>query len=122
MSFKIKRIYGDPSPEDGLRVLVDGLWPRGMSKEKAKVDIWLKEVAPSVSLREWFGHDRERWEEFRNHYHEELDEREEQVLQLMRASEKGVVTLLYSATDEECNNAVALKEFLDRAAAGHRAA
>ncbi|HEY3347927.1 MAG TPA: DUF488 family protein [Nitrospirota bacterium] len=122
MSLKTKRVYDEPSPDDGFRVLVDALWPRGLSKEKAKIDLWLKEIAPSETLRNWFSHDRERWEEFRSHYHEELDDKEESVLQLVRAQEKGDVTLLYAARDEEYNNAAALKDFLDKQEKAVRAA
>jgi uncharacterized protein YeaO (DUF488 family) len=122
MSLKTKRVYDEPSPDDGFRVLVDALWPRGLPKEKAKIDLWLKEIAPSENLRNWFAHDRERWEEFRSHYHEELDDKEEFVLQLVRAQEKGDVTLLYAARDLEYNNAAALKDFLDKFEKAMRAA
>ncbi|MEM0183994.1 MAG: DUF488 family protein, partial [Thermoproteus sp.] len=108
---KIKRVYEEPSPDDGVRVLVDRLWPRGLSRERAKVDYWLKEVAPSDELRRWFGHDPERWEEFKERYWRELDSKREAVEELVAlVRSNAVVTLLYAARDRERNNAVALRE------------
>jgi len=112
---KIKRIYEQPAKEDGFRILVDRLWPRGISKEKAKIDLWLKEIAPSDELRKWFGHDPEKWEEFKAKYEKELKGKQEllgKIKQMER--EKGIVTLLYSAKDKEHNNAVALNTFLKK--------
>lgn len=108
---KIKRAYDEPQTDDGLRVLVDRLWPRGLSKEKARVDLWLKEIAPGDELRHWFGHDPERWAEFRERYRRELEENPAALLELREilAGEE-TVTLLYAATDREHNNAVALRE------------
>ncbi len=109
---KIKRIYESSAKDDGFRVLVDRLWPRGVSKEKAKLDLWLKEIAPSDAVRKWFGHKEERWEEFKKRYREELAEKKELVEQLKTMDNKGTVTLLYAAKDEARNNAVVLKGLL----------
>lgn len=109
--FSIKRVYDAPSPDDGFRVLVDRLWPRGLSKEKAAVDLWLKDVAPSTELRTWFNHDPEKWDEFVTRYHAELKDNPA-VAELRRAiKEHGRVTLLYGAHDEKHNQAVALRRF-----------
>jgi uncharacterized protein YeaO (DUF488 family) len=111
--FRVKRIYEAAESSDGYRVLVDRLWPRGVSKEKAKVDLWLKGIAPSDALRKWFGHDPKRWEEFQKRYREELKEESGAVAQLKELQkEHGTVTLLYSAHDEEHNQAVALEKYL----------
>jgi len=112
---KVKRIYEQPSGEDGFRVLVDRLWPRGMSKEKAKIDLWLREIAPSNDLRNWFCHVPMRWDAFRKKYEDELEAKGELVQKIKQAEkERGTVTLLYSAKDEEHNQAVALMMFLKR--------
>ena len=108
----IKRIYDPPAPSDGRRILVDRLWPRGVAKEAAKLDEWLKEIAPSDELRTWFGHDPARWEEFRARYREELHGHAELIERLRAEAKKGVVTLLFAARDEEHNNAVVLKELI----------
>ncbi|MCM2359185.1 MAG: DUF488 domain-containing protein [Geobacteraceae bacterium] len=110
---KLKRIYDPPAPGDGRRVLVDRLWPRGISKDEARLDEWLRELAPSDGLRKWFGHDPGRWEEFRSRYREELKAQGELLERLRNESEKGTVTLLFAAKDAERNNAVVLKEMLD---------
>jgi uncharacterized protein YeaO (DUF488 family) len=110
---RIKRIYEPPAAADGRRVLVDRLWPRGMAKDEAKVDEWLKEVAPSAELRTWFGHDPARWTEFRTRYREELEHQGELLDRLRAEARKGTVTLLFAAKDEEHNNAVVLKELLE---------
>ena len=107
---RLKRVYDPPAPEDGKRVLVDRLWPRGLAKDKAAVDLWLKEAAPSAELRRWFGHRPERWDEFRRRYEAELD-RNRAALQPLREGE-GTMTLLYAARDPEHNNAVALARYL----------
>ncbi|MGH9734421.1 MAG: DUF488 domain-containing protein [Candidatus Acidiferrales bacterium] len=114
--FKVKRIYEAATPEDGYRVLVDRIWPRGMSKEKAHVDLWMKEIGPSDRVRKWFGHDPNRWAEFQKRYRGELKKNSELVGEL-RAFEKkhGTVTLVYSARDDQHNQAVALREFLKKA-------
>ena len=110
---KIKRIYYLPAKEDGFRTLVDRLWPRGLSKNKAKVDLWLKDIAPSDELRKWFAHDPKKWEEFKNKYKVELKDKKELLGKIKQAEkEKGVVTLVYSAKDEEHNNAVAIINIL----------
>jgi uncharacterized protein YeaO (DUF488 family) len=112
MNPRIKRVYEPSAKEDGKRILVDRLWPRGLSKVKADVDLWLKEIAPSTELRKWFGHDPGKWAEFRKRYWVELEENDEQVVLLKEEIKKGVVTLLYGARDEEHNEAVVLLEFL----------
>ena len=109
---RIKRIYEAPSKDDGSRVLIDRLWPRGVSKEKAKIDLWFKDIAPSDVLRKWFGHKQEQWEGFKKKYRKELDGKKELVEQLKTMNKKGVVTLLYAAKDETRNNAVVLKDML----------
>jgi len=109
---KIKRIYDPPVPEDGRRVLVDRLWPRGLTKDEARIDEWLKEIAPSGDLRKWFGHDSARWEEFRKRYKGELNRHGVLLERLSREGSKGTVTLLFAAKDVEHNNAVVLKELL----------
>ena len=112
---KTKRIYDKPAKEDGYRILIDRLWPRGMAKENAKIDLWLKEVAPSDNLRNWFSHDPEKWEEFRSKYKEELKTKQELLNEIIRLEkEKGTVTLLYSSREEKYNNAVALNGFLKK--------
>jgi uncharacterized protein YeaO (DUF488 family) len=108
----IKRVYEPQSPDDGQRVLVDRVWPRGISKEKLKDAIWLKEVAPSTALRQWFGHRPERWKEFRARYAKELDQNPNAVASLRAMLKRGPVTLLYSARDEAHNQAVVLAEYV----------
>ncbi len=113
---RIKRVYELAAEEDGFRLLVDRLWPRGISKEKAKIDLWLKEVAPSGELRKWFSHDPAKWEEFKKRYAEEVTGKQALLKEIRRIEkEKGTVTLLYSARDVERNNAVALKAVLENA-------
>jgi uncharacterized protein YeaO (DUF488 family) len=114
MNIKIKRVYERPDKEDGTRILVDRLWPRGLTKAKASVDLWLKDIAPSTELRKWFGHDPGKWAEFKTRYRAELRENDEQVAHLKGEIEKGVVTLVYGAKDEEHNEAVLLRELLSR--------
>lgn len=111
---KCKRAYDDASPDDGTRVLVDRLWPRGVSTEDAALDDWLKEVAPSDELRKWFDHDPKKWDEFCRRYHRELDENEELVDRIRQEAEDGTLTLVYAAKDREHNNAVALKHYLEK--------
>ena len=113
---KLKRAYEKPSRGDGLRVLVERLWPRGLSKERAAVDLWLREVAPSPELRKWFGHDPARWEQFQKRYRQELRSKKDQVGLLKKKGKEGTVTLVYAARDEEHNGALALKRFLE----GHK--
>ena len=112
MNLKLKRVYEPSDKSDGTRILIDRLWPRGMTKAKAGVDIWLKELAPSAELRKWFGHDPDKWTEFKKRYRAELEENDEQLARLREEIKKGTVTLLYGAKDEEHNDAVALAEFL----------
>jgi uncharacterized protein YeaO (DUF488 family) len=114
MKIKIKRVYEKPDKEDGFRILVDRLWPHGLTKEKASVDLWLKDIAPSTELRKWFGHDPEKWKEFRKRYNEELKKNEEQVYLLNDQIKKGTVTLVYGAKDEEHNEALVLKDLFSR--------
>lgn len=113
MSIHLKRIYEPAGPQDGFRILVDRLWPRGMTKEKAAIDLWLKEIAPSTELRKWFGHDPDKWKEFQNRYTKEL-EKNWQPLQILKDHvKKGAVTLLYAAKDENHNEALVIKAFVE---------
>lgn len=112
MKIKLKRVYEEPAENDGMRILVDRLWPRGLTKQKANIDLWLKDIAPSTELRKWFGHDPERWKEFRKRYNEELKKNTDQIEFLEKQLKKGAVTLVYGAKDEEHNGALVLKEFL----------
>jgi uncharacterized protein YeaO (DUF488 family) len=109
---KLKRVYESPSPEDGLRVLVDRLWPRGLTKERAAVDLWAKDVAPSTELRKWFGHDPARWNQFRMRYRKELQEKKDVLQELKKKSKGHTVTLVYGARDENHNEALVLKKVL----------
>ena len=113
MDIKIKRAYENPSNDDGYRILVDRLWPRGISKEKAKVDFWPKELAPSTELRRWYGHDPEKWAEFKSRYFAELDSNPDLANELLNYVRKGTVTFIYSSKEERLNNAVALKEYVE---------
>jgi uncharacterized protein YeaO (DUF488 family) len=110
MNIKMKRVYEKPDKEDGKRILVDRLWPRGLSKEKASVDLWLKDIAPSTELRKWFDHDPEKWEEFQKRYLHELKENSEPVQTLKQELKKRKVTLLFGAKDEEHNQAIVILE------------
>jgi uncharacterized protein YeaO (DUF488 family) len=109
---KLKRAYDPPSRKDGTRILVDRLWPRGISKQKAALDRWTKDIAPSTDLRKWFAHDPERWEEFRRRYAEELRQHRDLVAELRSLARKGPITLVYSAHDEMHNDAVVLRDVL----------
>ncbi len=111
-TIKTKRIYAVSAQNDGYRVLVDRLWPRGTSREKAGIDLWLKNVAPSEELRKWFNHEPEKWGEFKRKYFSELDNKKETLKPIINKLREGI-TLLYSAKDEDHNNAVALKEYLE---------
>lgn len=110
----IKRVYDEPSESDGKRILVDRLWPRGLTKEKAKVDIWLKDIGPSNELRKWFGHDPDKWAEFQSRYAQELKSSGEPLAVLKQETARGPVTLLYGARDTEHNEAVILEKLLAR--------
>jgi len=112
VDIRLKRAYEPADRADGYRVLIDRLWPRGVSKEKARLDEWARELAPSTELRTWFGHDPERFEEFRRRYLEELRAQAEKVGELRRRAEEGTVTLVYAARDDEHNDAVVLAELL----------
>lgn len=113
--FKIKRIYDAAEQSDGYRVLVDRIWPRGVSKEKAHIDVWMKEVAPSDALRKWFAHDRKRWTAFQKRYRNELGTKNELLAELRRLEKThGTLTLTYSARDEQHNQAVALCSVLQK--------
>ena len=109
---RLKRAYDDAEETDGLRVLVERLWPRGLSKATLRVDAWLKDVGPTTALRKWFSHDPEKWPQFRAKYFRELDSRPEAWKPILSAARRRRVTLVYSSHDEEHNNAVALKEYL----------
>jgi uncharacterized protein YeaO (DUF488 family) len=109
----IKRIYEPPSRSDGKRILIDRLWPRGIKKEDAHVDEWLKEIAPSSELREWFDHDPNKWGEFKKRFFFELQGKKDTIDTLINAARKGTVTLLFASKEERFNNAVALKEYID---------
>ncbi len=112
-TIRLKRAYAAPEPDDGCRVLVDRLWPRGITKEAAHIDLWLKDIAPSNELRKWFNHDPARWGEFQRRYRAEIEQQAEAVAQLMAEIHKGRVTLVYGAKDEQHNNAAVLKEFAE---------
>lgn len=113
MRLKIKRVYEDPEEEDGIRILVDRLWPRGMTKEKAHIDIWLRDIGPSTGLRKWFGHEPDRWNEFKEKYIQELKSNKEQISLLNEQLNKGKVTILYGAKDTEHNEAVVIEEYFN---------
>ena len=109
---KLKRAYEKPAVDDGERILVERLWPRGLTKLQARIDLWMKEVAPSTELRRWFGHDPEKWDEFRHRYRKELKHKDDLIELLKRKSKAGTITLIYAARDEEHNGALVLKRFL----------
>jgi len=111
---RLKRAYEKPTAADGMRILVDRLWPRGVSKAAARIDAWLKEVAPSTALRTWFGHDPARWDEFWRRYFSELKHRSEAVAELRALIARHRVTFVYAAKDVEHTHALALKEFIER--------
>jgi uncharacterized protein YeaO (DUF488 family) len=111
---RIKRAYEAPSADDGTRVLIDRLWPRGIAKAEAAVDHWMKEIAPSTELRKWFGHDPARWEEFQRRYRSELKDHRDELERLRELAREGVVTLVYAAHDETHNDAVVLRDLLTR--------
>jgi uncharacterized protein YeaO (DUF488 family) len=108
----LKRAYEPPVREDGVRILIDRLWPRGVRKADARIDRWIKEIAPSTALRKWFGHDPARWEEFRQRYRAELREHDAELNALRDQAREGPITLIYSARDEAHNDAVVLREIL----------
>jgi uncharacterized protein YeaO (DUF488 family) len=114
MKIGLKRVYDAPEKRDGCRVLVDRLWPRGLSKKSAHVDYWIRDVAPSATLRQWFAHDPAKWVEFKKRYFRELKGKAEGMKQIRALTRQGTVTLLFGARDEKHNNAVALKTYLTR--------
>jgi len=116
MQVKIKRVYEEPDADDGFRILVDRLWPRGLTKVRAKVDLWLRDIAPSTELRKWFSHDPAKWSEFQKRYQTELKQNASQVELLLRKAENGQVTLLYGAKDELRNEAIVLQMLIERRA------
>jgi uncharacterized protein YeaO (DUF488 family) len=110
---KIKRVYQEPSQGDGKRILIDRLWPRGLKKEVAEIDDWIRDIAPSNELRKWFNHDPNKWREFKSRFFLELEGKGELVEKIVKLARKGPVTLLFGAKEERFNNAVALKEYAD---------
>jgi uncharacterized protein YeaO (DUF488 family) len=111
---KLKRVYEEPARKDGFRILVERLWPRGVSKEKANIQLWAKEIAPSAELRKWYGHDLARWKEFQKRYWQELKGKEESLDKIRSRVREGTVTFVYAARDQEHNSAVALKGYLEK--------
>ena len=111
---KVKRVYDEPSRGDGSRILVDRLWPRGLRKEAAALDGWMKEIAPSNELRKWYGHDTSKWREFKRRYAAELADRDDLLRELEDKARAGTLTLLFGAKEERYNNATALKEMLEK--------
>lgn len=116
MIIAVKRIYSAPEEADGVRILVDRLWPRGLRKATAKIDAWAKNIAPSTELRQWYGHDPKKWDEFRRRYFAELEANAALLDQLREQMGEGPVTFLYSSKENELNNAMALREYLERLA------
>ena len=110
---KTRRIYDKPDTDDGFRILVDRIWPRGLKKNDAKIDLWQKDIAPSSTLRKWFNHDQSKWNEFKRRYYNELKDKQEIVKLFLEKAGQETITLLYSSKEEKYNNAIALKEFLD---------
>ena len=110
---RLKRAYEEPASKDGLRILVERLWPRGVSKERAAIDLWLRELAPSTELRKWFHHAPEKWDEFRQRYWAELKEKGDLLALLKHRTSEGPVTFVFAARDEQRNSAIALKEYLE---------
>jgi uncharacterized protein YeaO (DUF488 family) len=107
-------VYEQPDRKDGERILVDRLWPRGLTKEKAGVDLWLKEIAPSTELRKWFDHDPEKWQRFRRRYETEIRHKDDLIKVLRQKAREGTITLIYGARDEKHNEALVLKQFLEK--------
>ncbi len=110
---RLKRAYEKPASDDGIRVLVERLWPRGLSKDRAAVDLWIKDVAPSPELRRWFNHDPTRWDEFQRRYRAELRQKRDVVDELRQKCRDGIVTFVYAARDEEHNSALVLRAYLE---------
>jgi len=114
MSIKLKRAYDEPEKSDGFRILVERLWPRGVTKEKAGIDLWMKDIAPSTELRKWYSHDVEKWPEFKKRYRQELKDNKGVVAELKSIVSEKDVTFIYAAHDEEHNSAVVLKEYIEK--------
>jgi uncharacterized protein YeaO (DUF488 family) len=114
MSIRIKRVYEQPDEKDGERILVDRLWPRGLTKKKASVDLWLKDIAPSTELRKWFGHDPDKWKNFRRRYQTEIRNNNDLIKVLKQKARSGTITLVYAARDKQHNEALVLKQFLEK--------
>jgi uncharacterized protein YeaO (DUF488 family) len=114
MTIDLKRAYDPPAKSDGRRILVDRVWPRGIAKDVLQIDAWLKDLAPSTELRKWFGHDPAKWDEFKKRYDRELEQRSEALEELLETARAGPITLVFSAKDTKHNNAVALREHLER--------
>lgn len=114
MTIKLKRVYDKPEAGDGVRILVERLWPRGLSKEEATVDIWLKDIAPSAGLRKWYSHEPAKWEEFRRRYYRELDQNRDAVKELLEITEGKDVTFVYGSREKEYNSALALKSYIEK--------
>lgn len=110
----IKRVYDTPSAEDGFRILVDRIWPRGVSKSDAQIHKWTKDIAPTTELRKWFGHNPEKWLEFKKRYFRQIKEHSELVNDILHCSREQTITLVYAAKDQKYNNAVALKEYIEK--------
>lgn len=117
MDIRLKRAYDDAANSDGTRILVDRLWPRGLSKERARLDLWLKEIAPTTELRKWFNHDPAKWHDFCQRYTQELDNNSAATEQLLTLARAGRITLVYGARDEAHNDAIVLKDYLEARAA-----
>lgn len=113
MNIKIKRVYEHPEKDDGTRILVDRLWPRGLTKKKASVDLWLKDISPSTELRKWFAHDPEKWKRFRARYQTEIRNNHDPIKVIKQKAREGTITLIYGARDENHNEALVLKQFLE---------
>ncbi len=113
MTIRIKRVYAEPAADDGTRILIDRLWPRNLSKDKAHIDMWLKDIAPSTGLRKWFGHNPARWAEFKHRYRAELKDKKMLTETILDQEHKGTVTLVYGSKKERFNNAAVLLEYLE---------
>jgi uncharacterized protein YeaO (DUF488 family) len=111
---RLKRVYEEPSSEDGFRILVERLWPRGISKGKAYIQLWLKEIAPSTELRKWYSHDVTKWKEFKKRYEQEIKGNSTLLKELESQAKKETITLVYAARDEKHNSALVLKEYIER--------
>ncbi len=114
MTIFLKRAYEDPADSDGKRILVERLWPRGIKKEKAKFDEWLKDIAPSPELRKWYSHDASKWTEFKKRYWKELDNKKELISKLTKEAKQDKITFVFGSKEEKLNSAAALKEYLEK--------